>query len=126
MINRAKTGQIGEEAACGYILNKGWRILKRNHQERADEIDIIAISNQRTLIFCEVKTLIKRWDPTVGLMPEDNLSALKLRKISRACQIFVGKHPELIDSDKGWQIDLFAVDLGLDNRVKEIRHYENI
>jgi Holliday junction resolvase-like predicted endonuclease len=127
MRNTMKIGQFGESLACGYIVKQGWQVLKRNHRERSDEIDIIAKSPDGTLVFCEVKTLLLKEGRIVGgLMPEDNLTTLKLRKIGRACQLFAGKHPELINPEKGWQIDLFAIDLKTNGELSEIRHYENI
>jgi putative endonuclease len=124
---KVEVGKIGEDAACEYLVKKGWKILKRNHRERSDEIDIIAIANDNTLVFCEVKALLTKNEfPGSGFMPEDNMTGDKLRKISRACRIFAGKHPELINEEKGWRIDLVAIDIGIDGGIKDIRHYENI
>lgn len=125
--NRKNIGELGENIACEYLVKNGWKMLARNYREKFDEIDIIARSNDGILVFCEVKTLL-RSDVVISgsLMPEDNLTSQKLHKISRACQIFVGKHPELVDSIKGWRIDLLAIDLAHDGKIKDIRHYENI
>jgi len=129
MKDTIKIGKIGEDIACEYLVKKGWRILKRNHRERSDEIDIISISEDGILIFCEVKALSLGKDlQSRGLMPEDNLTSAKMRKISRACQLFAGKHPELIYPDKGWRIDLLAIDIDIngDGMARDVRHYENI
>lgn len=48
-------GKLGEELACKYLENNGYRILRKNYRIKFTEIDIIAISN-RTLIIVEVKT----------------------------------------------------------------------
>ena len=126
-INNSKIGNAGENIACEYITRKGWRIIARNHRERSDEIDIIAIASDGTLVFCEVKSLVLKSGPLeYGFMPEENLTSNKLRKISRACRIFAGKHPELIDDERGWRIDLIAIDMGSDAKGKNLRHYENV
>lgn len=123
-------GRTGERLSCEFLIKTGWKILARNHRQKSDEIDIIARADDRTMVFCEVKTLlVDNLGTAKRLMPEDNLTADKLRKLKRACQIFAGKHPELIDQEKGWRIDLVAVELKQDGSrhlLKEIRHYENI
>jgi putative endonuclease len=126
-LNNINVGKIGENAALKYLIKKEYRIIERNHKEKWDEIDIIAITNDKILVFCEVKTIIKREElPEFNLLPEDNMTSGKFRKISRACRIFAGKHPGLIDEEKGWRIDLVAVDLTINGEAKAIRHYENI
>jgi putative endonuclease len=127
MNNNFETGKIGECIACDYLVKKGWIIIKKNHRERSDEIDIIALSDDGILVFCEVKAMLKKEVFSgEGLMPEDNLTSAKLRKISRACQLFAGKNQNLIDLEKGWRIDLIAVDLGANGKAQALRHYENI
>ena len=125
--NNFEVGRIGENIACRFLIKKGYQIIERNHRERSDEIDIIGISPERTLVFIEVKTLVGGFiDSSRRLMPEDQLTAWKLKKISRACMIFVGKHPELVDPEKGWRIDLVAIALDRDGWVAKMDHYENI
>ena len=60
------------------------------------------------------------------LLPEDNLTGAKFRKISRTCEFFARQHSELIDEEKGWRIDLIAIDIGTDGKASDVRHYENI
>ncbi len=50
-----KIGKIGEDAACKYLIARGWRIAERNFRCGRYEIDIIAV-NDRYIIFTEVKT----------------------------------------------------------------------
>lgn len=120
-------GEIGENAACEHLIRNGWKILARNYHRKSDEIDIIAKSTDGTLVFCEVKALVgNNQSQFGGFMPEDNLSAVKLRKISRVCQFFARRYPELIDPDRGWQIDLLAIDIDNNGKARDIRHYENI
>jgi len=120
-------GNAGEDAACDYLLHNGWRILFRNHREGHGELDIIVRDPKGVLVFVEVKTLVESGPE--GLSPEDNFSPSKFRKISRACEMFVAKHPQEIDEHLGWRIDLIAIPArGLTDLLKdcEIRHYVNI
>ncbi|ROL56153.1 YraN family protein [Bacteroidetes/Chlorobi group bacterium Naka2016] len=49
------TGKRGEEIACDYLLNKGYKILKRNfHFGKLGELDIVAEKDD-CLVFVEVK-----------------------------------------------------------------------
>lgn len=122
-MNTYKVGKMGEEKACEYLIKKGYKILKRNYREKFDEIDIIARERNCTLVFIEVKAL------SIGayskLIPEDNFTKQKDKKVKRACQLFASKNPDLIDERRGWRIDLIAVEI-LETGKVSIRHYENV
>ncbi len=127
--SKSETGQFGEDLACEYLIGKGYRILKRNYWKPWGEIDIIAVAKTNTLVFVEVKAL--KENSSAGLLPEDNLTGSKLRKLQRVCRGFVADKPDLIREDRGWQIDLVAVKIpaGADKpslKNCEINHYENI
>lgn len=55
MESHLKTGRLGEEIACRYLEQQGWRILDRNWRWLHKEADIIAQYGQE-LIVVEVKT----------------------------------------------------------------------
>lgn len=48
-------GKLGEEVACRYLENNGYRILRKNYRIKFTEIDIIAIY-KNTIVIVEVKT----------------------------------------------------------------------
>ena len=48
-----QTGAIGEQIACNFLQEQGYRIIERNHCSRLGELDIIAVYEE-FLIFCEV------------------------------------------------------------------------
>lgn len=125
MENSQNLGVFGEGMACAYLLEKGWKIVAKNHKEGSDELDIIAKSEDETLVFVEVKTR-RILGNLQGIKGEDNATSFKLMKISRACQKFVGRNPCLVNPERGWRIDLLAVDVGFGDTVRDIRHYENI
>lgn len=120
MGNNREIGKIGENKACEHLIKEGYRILFRNYREKFDEIDIIARDHEGSLAFIEVKTLAGNFR---SLMPEDNLTFSKKKKLMRACQLFANKHPELI-SYKGWRIDVVTIVLKPYGAI--IKHYENI
>ncbi|MBI2033487.1 MAG: YraN family protein [Candidatus Liptonbacteria bacterium] len=146
-----RTGKIGEEKACEFLKSKGYQIIKRNYQKPWGEIDIIAFTPDKTLVFFEVKTIRSRYAGSRearqfydnwadSLKPEDNLSQAKLKKIRRSAQMFSAKHSDLICEEKGWRIDLLALTFrqnlgsilnesnGLTTNKEDciINHYQNI
>ena len=54
-MNTLQNGTQGEDAACNYLQQLGYRILQRNYRKPCGEIDIIA-QDQKTLVFVEVKS----------------------------------------------------------------------
>ncbi len=48
-------GKLGEQKACDFLKQNGYRIIHRNYKTRISEIDIIA-SDGDCLCFIEVKT----------------------------------------------------------------------
>ncbi len=123
MNQTSKIGQFGEDLACEYLVNKGYKILQRNYRKPWGEIDIIGRAKDGTLVFFEVKALAD--EGGAGLAPEDNVTAAKLVKLRRVCAAFVAKNPDLVNEKKGWRIDLVAIALKSIGEP-EFRHYENI
>jgi len=122
---KSQTGQLGEDIATGYLVDKKYKIIKRNHRENWGELDIIAKAPDKTLVFVEVKTLLAN----PNIQPEENLTRAKLEKLKRTAAMYAAEFPELTDKNKGWRIDLIAISLKtLTNLQKdcEVRHYENL
>jgi putative endonuclease len=109
------TGILGEEAACNYLVNKGYRIVTRNYYGCGCEIDIIA-EIEDTMVFCEVKTAFSR---NFGA-PITWVTRNKIRHIARAATEYIVTHS--ID-ERSFRFDIIgleAVDGGF-----EITHLEN-
>jgi putative endonuclease len=124
-MKNTETGKKGEKIAYDYLRNKGYLILAKNHREGFHEIDIIARQSNGILIFCEVKTLNDKGGYSMQFVPEDNLTPMKLKKMIQATRVFLGRHPEAVYENKGWQIDLIAVVIK-DGELSRLRHYENL
>jgi putative endonuclease len=124
MTQKSQIGQIGENIACEYLRDKGYKIIARNYRKPWGEIDIITKAPDKTLVFVEVKTM----SDFVGaeLKPEDQLTGAKLQKLQRTAQLYAGHYPELMDNAKNWQIDLIAILLNQRSRESEIKHHQNI
>ncbi len=125
MDNKQKIGNIGEDLACEYLVNHRYKILGRNIRGRGWELDIVAQSKDKTLVFVEVKALTAR-DGEAALLPEDHFTKSKFKKTKRACEDFVFQNEKLINEKKGWRIDLIALTVDQDGKAKEFRHYENV
>jgi putative endonuclease len=123
MNKKSEIGKKGEEIASEYLKNKGYKILAANYRQKFGEVDIIGKAPDRTLVFIEVKALLL--NERSGLTPEDNVTTHKLNIVKRTANFFASKHPELIDEDRGWRIDLIAIDLSQNGKFS-VRHYENI
>jgi putative endonuclease len=128
-------GTFGESIAASYLKRKSYRLIEQNASFPYGELDIVATTKDRTLVFVEVKTM--RGGRTAILKPEDNLTKSKLVKLSRTASLYAGAHPKLVDDQRGWRIDLVAITLyesSLAKKLPELRegsdylltHYENI
>jgi len=124
-MNKKQTiGNLGEKLACKFVRKKGYKILERNHRQKWGELDIIALAPDKTLIFIEVKTMRILEGSDWGLSPEDQLTRAKLSKLQRTASIYANNRMDLISDDKGWRIDLIAIDIKNKKLFGDIRHYE--
>jgi len=119
MENRISLGKFGEDFACNYLKNKGYRIIKRNEKNRFGEIDIIVRKGDSTLVFVEVKTMREG-----ELKPEDQMKRKKVENFRKSAEFFAGQNQELIDEKRGWGLDLVAI--VVNGEECSVKHYENI
>ena len=120
-------GRIGEDFACRYLIRKGYRIIDRNSRKKYGEIDIVARDHDGTLVFVEVKAL-RNID---SMMPEDNMTKDKLRKLRKICEGYANSNQGLIKEERGWRMDVLAIEIPREDlTIKEkdcvIRYYENV
>ena len=111
-------GDIGEELACEYLLQNGYKILERNFRIRGGEIDIVAFDGE-TLVYIEVKT---RTSYQFG-RPEESITLRKLKFLERAAKFFRIKRKNLIRLPDLERIDFVGVDLsGSEPQIKLIKN----
>lgn len=83
-------GAQGERDAADYLTGNGARILGMNFRCPQGEIDIIA-QMDGALVFCEVKS---RSSTRYG-RPAAAVTATKQRRIIRAAEVWLARHPQL-------------------------------
>lgn len=77
-------GKVGENLACRYLKEKGYKILCRNFRCRQGEIDIIA-QDKNEIVFIEVKTRISL---NSGL-PSEAVNKQKKKHILKVSKYFI-------------------------------------
>ncbi|MFA6494799.1 MAG: YraN family protein [Candidatus Paceibacterota bacterium] len=146
---RQKVGQFGENICCGYLEYIGLKIIERNFSTKFGELDIVAKSSDKTLIFLEVKTMDERKDKEkpyeesypllfgnvnkyirqslianeIDFTPEDQMSSKKIGNFKKISEWYANKYDKLIGTN-GYRLDLAAITL-LDNCIS-LRYYTNI
>jgi len=99
-------GDIGEELACKYLLQNGYKILERNFRIRGGEIDVIALDGE-TLAYIEVKT---RTSYQFG-RPEESITLRKLKFLERATKFYRIKRKNLVQLPDLERIDFVGIDM---------------
>lgn len=131
-------GKRGEDLACEYLVEKGFKILERNCVLFCGEIDIIAVEKftllnkiRRILIpsqwnystgavhFIEVKALSQI---NSAFFPEQRVDWKKQNKYKRLVEAWLeeNKYPQ----NYPCQVDVVAVSIGFEK--PEIKYFENI
>ena len=113
-MNNRQFGDMGEEIACKYLIDNGYKILDRNvHYSRFCELDIIA-QYKKTLVFVEVKT---RKTDTFG-SPMEAITKTKYENIKKGALNYLMEHPS-----KDYRIDVIGITL---NPELKIEHLQNV
>ena len=95
MIPFAKRGVGGELIARRYLSELGHVILATNFHSRWGEIDIIALSPEREVIFYEVKS----YAVNSMVHPLEAVTPAKIRRIEKTVQYFLMKNPRYFESE---------------------------
>ena len=104
-------GNSGEDKACEYLVNKGYKILRRNFKTKIGEIDIIAKIDNIT-VFVEVKC---RQSAMFGL-PREAVTPFKQRKIRQVATQYLKNHDGIYTSCRFDVIDI------LDGKITHIEN----
>jgi putative endonuclease len=107
-------GHAGEDEACRFITDLGYRIIKRNFTYgRVGEIDIVAMDGEQ-LVFIEVKS---RTNNLSYGKPEDAVDWRKQKQLKRVAEGYF--HINKL-TDQACRFDVIAVDKSRGG--VEIRH----
>ena len=122
-------GTLGEDIASKYLKNKGFEIVTRNYRKKFGEIDIVA-KREAKIHFVEVKTVsrenLKDILPEAqdNFRPEDNVHPWKLKRLSRAIQVYLSENK--IGEESDWQFDVVTVLLDVKNKIAKVKLLEDI
>lgn len=114
MTHKNVTGVWGEQAACRFLISRGYKILHCNWRAGRGEIDIIA-DFQGTTVFVEVKT---RLSEAFGA-PEEAITRHKQCILRETISAFIATH----------RVRLFRVDviaIAPHGQKKMLRHLKDI
>ena len=109
-------GRIGEDIAETFLVKHGFKVLERNFLRKAGEIDVIC-QKEGKIYFVEVKTISKSGvsRETDDYRPEDNLHPQKIKRMSRAIEIYLDEK----NIDPEWEI--IGVMIMLNKQTKEAK-----
>lgn len=122
--NHLEIGKKGEEIAVKHLKSRGYYILDRNFRTKFGEIDIIAVSPDRTLTFVEVKTM--KYDPRKKIMPEDQMTLKKIKNFEKCSEYYFNKLGEnKTNKFNNCRLEVVTINLMEDGKYN-LTHYENI
>ena len=113
------TGNLGEDIAVNSLKKKGYQIIERNYRTDLGEIDIIC-KKAGLIIFVEVKTIQKGGQYGE---PFEKINYFKARKLMQNAMLYLIQkdYPE----DRPWQIDVIALELNLQTKKANLKHFKN-
>lgn len=114
---RRRLGAAGEELAARELARRGYVIRERNWRCAAGEVDLVA-ELDGALVFVEVKT---RRGNQFGA-PEESITSAKRTHLIAAAQTYLQEHQW---QDCAWRIDVVAIELGPQGRLRRIEVIES-
>jgi Holliday junction resolvase-like predicted endonuclease len=141
---KRKTGDIGENIACRFLVKRGFEIIEQNYNKKWGEIDIISKKGDK-LHFIEVKSVShlpyvkvknnKEECDDDNYRPEDNLHPWKLKRLSRVIQTYLlgydrvshlSARSQAKEDETDWQFDVIVVYLDLKGLQAKVNYMEDI
>jgi len=129
-------GSLGEDVAERFLKGRGFEIVDRNYRKKFGEIDIIAKKSE-VIHFVEVKTVSRENLKDVKdkkkeslndfedcFRPEDNVHPWKLKRLSRAIQVYLAECK--LGEETCWQFDVVTVLLDVKNKIAKVKILEDI
>jgi len=108
MSTTTQKGRSGEDRACEFLSERGYKIVGRNVRKKGSELDIVAVKDG-VYRFVEVKSG-ENFEPSL------NLTAQKLKKVILGAQTYICLHKLSVP----YCIDLVVI------RGTECELYENV
>lgn len=112
--DKRKTGNLGEDIACRFLIKHNFEIIDRNYLRKCGEIDIIA-KNADRLHFIEVKAVSCETLPDISpetrqndaYRPEDNVHPWKLQRLAKTIQLYLLE--KAVSPETAWELDVITV-----------------
>lgn len=112
-MNNRQFGCMGEEIACKYLCDNGYKIIARNvHYSKFCELDIIAEFKQ-TVVFVEVKT---RKNNSFG-SPIEAITKTKYQNIKKGVFNYLAEH-----NYKNYRIDVIGITFLPELKIEHIQN----
>ena len=117
-------GDIGENIAQRYLINKGYKIIKTNFYTKFGEIDIICSKKNNfdvfELFFVEVKT---RSSFEANNYPENAVTYEKMIRMERAAEIYLKKYKL---NKIFYSFSVIAIIINIESKKANIKFFEKI
>lgn len=121
---RRRLGAHGERLACAHLERAGYRVVERNARcGRIGELDVVA-SDERCLVFCEVKTRVL--GTTAG--PDGPLDAIgprKRQRLRRLAAEWLRTRPQVAERPPWIRFDAIGVTVDRSGALQALEHVEN-
>jgi putative endonuclease len=117
MTSRRDLGDFGERVAAAHLEAKGYRVVATNARTRFGQIDLVAVRDG-VVAFVEVKT---RRGSAMGPAAE-GLGRRQAERLLALAEAFAQEHPDLPEDRR---IDIIAIDLEPNGRVRSVEHIEH-
>lgn len=108
-------GKYGEKLASDYLVDKGYKILRKNYRSGRGEIDLVTTNPKGKYVFFEVKTR------KGGGEPEQAVNKKKIKLLLETIEQY--KYENKIEDETF--LDILAI-LIYDNKAPEIEHFEDV
>jgi len=143
LTEKRKTGNLGEDLACRFLMKHGFQIIDRNYLKKCGEIDIIAKKDSK-IHFIEVKSVsclsvqvVETNNNVSGetpkndnFRPEDNVHPWKLQRLYKTIELYlIEKGVSGLPAQAGetdWQIDVITVYIDKKRLISKVFLLENI
>ncbi len=122
-LNKKAKGSFYEEKAKEYLLKKGFKVLYQNFRYKNYEIDIIAMDQEKILVFCEVKFRSFNNLNNLNYSPYETIPLSKQKKLIKASKGFLAETP--IYQNHYSRYDVILILFYTPKEQEKIIHIEN-
>ena len=114
-MNTRTIGERGEKIAADYLVQRGYRILAKNFRIKSGEIDLVTM-HKGCVCFIEVKSR------KTYATPQEAVSRLKQRKLTRLAQAYLQEYCGSIDVP--CRFDVVAIEETVEGKIR-LELFEN-